>query len=185
MSDQTEIEYIKRILKGETNLFSYFLARYNQPVFSLIHRIILSKEDAEELTQDVFIKAFRKLDTYRGDCSFFTWIYRIAYNTAISETRKRKFIFPAIDETLVNTVKEEEIDVLFGGSEKEELLLQMEQCIENLNPEEKAMLTLYYLENKSVQELSDVFQFSTDNVKVKLHRIRKKLYVMINEKIKN
>lgn len=185
MNDQTEIEYIKRILKGETNLFSYFLSRYSPLVFALIHRIILSKEDAEELTQDVFIKAFRKLDTYRGDCSFFTWIYRIAYNSAISETRKRKFIFPAIDEALVNTVKEEEVDLLFGETEKEELLLLMEHCIENLNPEEKAILSLYYIENKSIQELSEVFLFSTDNVKVKLHRIRKKLYVMINEKIKN
>ena len=86
---------------------------------------------------------------------------------------------------MVNTVKEEEVDLLFGETEKEELLLLMERCIENLNPEEKAILSLYYIENKSIQELSEVFLFSTDNVKVKLHRIRKKLYVMINEKIKN
>jgi len=57
-------------------LFSYFLDRYSHPIYSLIIQIVSCREDAEELVQDSFIKAFRKLDTYKGDCSFSTWLYR-------------------------------------------------------------------------------------------------------------
>lgn len=177
----TEIVYIKRILEGETNLFAHFLDNYSHSVFSLIVRIVQSREDAEELTQDTFLKAFRKLDTYRGDCNFSTWLYRIAYNTAISEVRKRKMIFPTIDETLISSVPDEDVDVLFGENENEALLRKMEAAIEKLDPDEKTLITLYYLEKSSSEEISQIFDITSNNLKVKLHRIRKKLYVMIKE----
>ena len=183
MNHQTEISYIKRIQNGETNLFSYFLNNYSRQVFGLIARIAPTKEDAEELTQDTFLKAFKKLDTYRGECSFSTWLLRIAYNTAISAVRKRRIIFPAIDDYLIDTVPDEEVNHLFDSNGNEELLRKMEKAIEKLNPEEKGLITLFYMENKPVTELSEVFQISTDNAKVKLHRIRKKLYVLIKEMI--
>lgn len=179
MDQQTEINYIRRVLSGETHLFSYFLTNYSQQVFSLVMRIVSSAEDAEELTQDVFLKAFKKLDTYRGDCKFSTWLFRIAYNTAISFVRKKKIVFPAIDDEILNTVADEDVDALLGSSPTEELLAIMGKCIEKLNAEEKTLLTLYYFENKPIVELSEMFEITTDNVKVKLHRIRKKLYVMI------
>ncbi|MBP1676447.1 MAG: polymerase, sigma-24 subunit, subfamily [Bacteroidetes bacterium] len=181
MDHQTEINYIKKILDGDTNLFSYFLNSYSHSVFTLIVRVVQSKEDAEELTQDTFLKAFRKLDTYRGDCSFSTWLFRIGYNTAISAVRKKKIVFPAIDEYVIDTVADEDVDRLLAGNDSEELLIHMEKAIEKLNPDEKALITLYYLENNPVQELAQVFGITPDNVKVKLHRTRKKLYVMIRE----
>ena len=87
-NDETHI--IHRILKGETSLYEYFLDKYSQQVFILIIRIVENQEDAEELTQDTFLKAFEHLSSFKAESSFSTWIYRIAYNTAISATRKRK-----------------------------------------------------------------------------------------------
>jgi len=161
-------------------LFSYFLNRYSNSIYSLILRIVPTKEDAEELTQDTFLKAYRKLDTFKGDCSFSTWLFRIGYNTAISFVRKRKIIFPVIDENLLANVPDEAVKTIFDKDDDESMLQQLEVAIEKLNAEEKALITLYYMEEKPVAELAIVLELTPENVKVKLFRVRKKLYVLMN-----
>ncbi len=180
MEQKDEIIYIKRILEGEINLFSYFLERYSHPIYSLIIQIVSCREDAEELMQDSFIKAFRKLDTYKGDCSFSTWLYRIAYNTAISATRKQKKESCFIDEKIIENVSDDEADDLLSSSENEDRIKKLELAIIQLNPDERALITLFYNEDKSIDELATIFKLTSSNVKVKLHRTRKKLCVLIN-----
>ncbi|MDP4202645.1 MAG: RNA polymerase sigma factor [Bacteroidota bacterium] len=181
MDNRDELQIIERIRLGETNQFSYLLNRYSNVIYSLIARIIPSKEDAEELTQDTFLKAFRKLDTFKGDCSFSTWLFRIAYNTAVSATRKSKIVFPLIDEKVLDRVADEEADAIFEEDENEELLQKLEIALGQLNLEERALITLYYTENKPVAEIAAIMELTADNVKIKLFRIRKKLYVLINK----
>jgi len=181
MENPDETIYIKRILDGETNLFSYFLERYSASIHSLICRIIPSKEDAEELTQDTFMKAFRKLDTFKGDCSFSTWLFRIAYNTAISATRKRKIVFPFINESMLESVTEELMDTVFEDDVTDERLQKLEQAITKLSVEEKTLITLYYTDEKSVAEIAFMLEQTNDNVKIKLFRTRKKIYVLMNK----
>lgn len=98
MRSENENILLQRILGGETDLFSHFVERYSNLIFSLIVRVVISKEDAEEITQDVFLKAFQKLHTFNGKCSFSTWLYGIAHNSAVSATRKKKFIFLPTEE---------------------------------------------------------------------------------------
>jgi len=179
MENQDENIYIKRILEGETNLFSYFAERYSRSIHSLIIRIIPSKEDAEELTQDTFLKAFRKLDTFKGECSFSTWLFRIAYNTAISATRKKRIILPIIDDAMLEGLTGELIDTFFEDDEDEIRLQKLEAAISKLTVEEKTLITLFYTDNKPVAEIADLLELTTDNVKVKLYRVRKKLYVLM------
>jgi len=179
MENPDETIYIKRILNGETNLYSFFLERYSRTIHSLIVRIIPSKEDAEELTQDTFLKAFHKLDTFKGDCSFSTWLFRIAYNTAISATRKKKIVFPFIDETLLENVSDKLMDTVFEEDDNESRLQMLEEAITKLTVEEKTLITLYYTDSKTVAEIADLLEQSTDNVKIKLFRVRKKIYVLM------
>jgi RNA polymerase sigma-70 factor (ECF subfamily) len=181
MENQDEITYIKRILDGETGLFSYFLERYSRSIHSLIARIIPSKEDAEELTQDTFLKAFRKLNTFKGDCSFSTWLFRIAYNTAISATRKKRIVFPPIDDTVLENVSDESVDRLLDDDEDENRLQKLENAITKLNVEEKTLITLYYTDSKSITEVAGILEQTNENVKIKLFRVRKKLYVLMNK----
>lgn len=181
MNNQDEISYIRRILEGETNLFSYFVNAYGNSIYSLIVRIVQTNEDAEELTQDSFLKAFRKLDSFKGDCSFSTWLFRIAYNTAISATRKRKIVFPTVDEAMMESVPDEALETFFEGDENEIRLQKLEEAITKLNVEEKTLITLFYTEDKSVAELARVLDLTPENVKVKLHRVRKKLYVLMTK----
>ena len=83
-----EQEYIKRILGGEMELYGYFLDTYGHRIFALVQQMVPNREDAEDITQDIFVKAYESLKRYRGDCEFITWIYRIACNVTSSILRK-------------------------------------------------------------------------------------------------
>ena len=105
-----EAHIIQDVLEGKTSRYEYFLDKYGQQVFTLIVRIVASQEDAEELTQDTFLKAFRHLSSFKAESNFSTWIYRIAYNTAISAVRKKKYDLFDMDDTLLANISDEQID---------------------------------------------------------------------------
>lgn len=181
MKKNEEYLYIQRILDGETELFALFLERYSRPVYSLIIQIISSPEDTEELVQDIFLKAFRSLASFKGDATFSTWLFKIAYNMAISFTRKRKFEYLYIEESLINNVSDDQVRDLLTFTEDEERIVSLVSAIDKLNVEEKALITFFYYENKSMEEISGILKLSLSNVKVKLHRTRKKMYVLMTK----
>ena len=181
MSPGNEKEIIKRIRDGETKAFSALLCQHQDAVFSLIVHIVSSREDAEELTQDVFVKAFKKISSFRGDSAIFTWLYRIAYNTAISATRKRKQVFIDLEEKVLNNIPDEVVDDLLNFEHDEKLLQMMKEAIEKLKPEEKAMISLYYSQGRPINEIAKITKLSPENIKVKLFRTRKKIAVYIKQ----
>lgn len=182
MEQKDEIYYITRILDGETEYFSVLLDRYSRPLYSLIVQIVGCPEDAEELLQDVFLKAFRNLSGYKAECRFSTWLYRIAYNTAISATRKKKPEFLYIEENTINNVPDEKADGVISSVRDEEQIECLCKAIEQLTAEEKALITLFYYEGKSMEEIGEVLKITISNVKIRLHRTRKKIYVLMNGK---
>lgn len=182
MEQKDESYYIKRILDGETEYFSVFLDRYSRPLYTLIVQIVGCHEDAEELLQDVFLKAFRNLNRYKGECRFSTWIYRIAYNAAISATRKKKQELLYIEENTIHNVPDDVADSVLTQAEDEEQVDCLSRAIGQLNGEEKALITLFYYEEKSLEEIGEVLKISISNVKVRLHRTRKKICVLMNNK---
>ena len=93
-----EQEMIARILDGHIEDFGYFLERYSQEAFAIVVRLVPRQEDAEELVQDAFVRAFNRLETFERRSSFSTWICRIAYTTAVSWLRKRRMKYLSIDE---------------------------------------------------------------------------------------
>lgn len=182
MEQKDEKYYITRILDGDTEYFSVLLDRYSRPLYSLIVQIVGCPEDAEEILQDVFLKAFRNLSRYKGDCRFSTWLYRIAYNTSISATRKKKQEFVYIEESTINNVPDERADEVIASVSDEDRMSLLCRAIDQLNGEEKALVTLFYYEERSIEEIGEVLNLTIGNVKVKLHRTRKKIYVLMNEK---
>ncbi|MCR9013120.1 RNA polymerase sigma factor [Gabonibacter chumensis] len=176
--EQIESLYIRRTLNGETAAFGQLVEQYSQRIFLLVLRIVRCREDAEELTQDVFLKAFRHLNTFKGDSSFSSWLYRIAFNTAISFVRKKKMRFVYSEEkfmdNLLDTDKEAE------QNEEVDLMEKLGKIIPLLPPEEVALLTLYYTDNRNIEEIALILSQTTSNIKVKLFRIRKKLYTLLN-----
>ena len=171
-NDETHI--IHRILKGETSLYEYFLDKYSQQVFILIIRIVENQEDAEELTQDTFLKAFEHLSSFKAESSFSTWIYRIAYNTAISATRKRKQELIVMDSAMLMNISDQQIDDALND-ESGERVGKLNKAIKKLDAEERALISLFYNEEKTIGEIALILGLTESNAKVKLHRIRKKI----------
>lgn len=177
-----DIYYIQRILAGETDCFACLVDRYGRAVYSLVVKIVGNREDAEELCQDVFVKVFRSLDSFKRNSSFSTWIYRIAYNTAISKTRYRKQEFLSIEEEQIINVSEDDLNEMFGRSGNEEMLIRLDAAMEKLTREECALILLFYMQEKTVEDVAVISGLSASNVKTRLHRIRKKLFVLMKEK---
>jgi RNA polymerase sigma-70 factor (ECF subfamily) len=171
--------YVEKARLGECSCFASLLERYSAQVFSLIVKIVGNREDAEELTQDVFVKAFHSLSLFRGDCTFSTWIYRIAYNMAVSSTRRKKMEIISIDENLISGFPDEPDEMLSGTVDSEERLVHLEFALKQLAPEERAMIMFFYKDNKSMEEIAVITGLTETNVKTKIFRIRKKLLVLI------
>lgn len=178
MKEQTDEAYIEQILAGNSRAFSALVDKHKDVVFSVIVRIVGNSEDAEELAQDVFMKVYRALPDFQMKAKFSTWLYRIAYNTAISWTRKSRHEIAALDDKTFENYSEEPIDELElqeTESAKEQQYVNMKDAIAALKEEEKLLLNLFYYNKLSIKEISDTIGATESTVKVRLFRIRNKL----------
>jgi len=168
---------VNRIRQGDSQSYAVLVDRYKDRVFSLVLGIVVSREVAEEVAQDVFIKAYSSINKFREESSFSTWLYRIAYNTAISETRKRKMPMVSLEERehVTARISYEDDDLV------EERHQQLKRAITELNPEEQLILQLYYREEKSVEDLSLCLNQTNANIKIKLFRLRNKIRSLMEE----
>jgi RNA polymerase sigma-70 factor (ECF subfamily) len=181
MEYKGDISYIEQILSGNSNAFSYIVDRHKDKAYNLAFRICCNHEEAEEVTQDAFLKAFRSLKGFKMRSSFATWLYRIVYNTAISHVRiKKKGVlsledFPADATDFIGSNTNEE------EAEKEYRTTLVSFALQKINEEERGLITLYYYEEMSTDEISAVTGISKSNIKVKLFRARQKMLEIIEK----
>ena len=166
----SEAELIQRVIAGEKEEYEKLVIHYQSFCFTLANRILNNRMEAEEATQDAFIKAYRSLKYFSGKAKFSSWLYRIVYNTAISYYRKRK------NHEDFEIVK---YDHSFSSenqySEKQDRVKFIKEAIDRLNPQDATIISLFYYEELSLEEISKIMALRTNLVKVKLHRARKKL----------
>jgi RNA polymerase sigma factor (sigma-70 family) len=173
--------YIDQILAGNNNSFSYIVERHKNKAYNLAFRICGNHEEAEELAQDSFLKAFRSLKTFKMKSSFATWLYRIVYNTSISHVRiKKKGIlsledFPADATDFIGTNTSEE------KAEQDYRNSLVNFALQKINEEERGLISLYYYEEMTTDEISEVTGISKSNIKVKLFRARQKMLEIIDK----
>jgi RNA polymerase sigma-70 factor (ECF subfamily) len=179
MKRPNDLFYIQRIKAGDVRAFSAIVSNYQRMVFTIVYKIVGNREDAEDITQEVFVKVFKSLEQFKEESEFSTWLYRIAYNTTLSELRKRRLPFVSINENLDSEnelfTDEEEFDL------KELKLRHLEEALKKLSPDELFLVTLYYFKEQSIEAISQISNLSVANVKVKLHRTRKKLALEMNQ----
>lgn len=180
---QEEDELIQRILRGETALYARLVERYARAVYTLAFRIVGRAEEAEETVQDIFLRAYDKLDRFGGRSAFSTWLYRIACNTALSRVRRRRQPCSPLDERRLASLSDDEAERMEEWIGRQQRLDALNRAVERLAAEERALVTLFYYENRSVGECAEILELTASNVKVRLHRIRKKLYVLVTDEM--
>ncbi len=175
MTFKKDSYYIDRVLEGKTSEYAMLIDKYKDMVFTITYRITGNREDAEEVSQDVFLKAFNGLAEFRGTSKFSTWLYKIAYNQSVSRIRKKKIDVYSYDGMDMN------ISELHGETDTN--LEQLDQipveylkkAFALLEETDRVLLTLYYQDDCSVKEISGITGLSHSNVKIRLFRGRKKL----------
>lgn len=177
---EQERNIIRCVLGGDSEAFGILMDWYAPRVFSLVVKISQQDADAEEITQDVMLKAYRKLDTFDGRSAFSTWLYRIAYNEALSFARRANRKEVTVDEADLRAVSDAGVESLLDTPGDDPRLKALPEALEMLSADERSVITLFYYEEMSLKDVAEVTGLTLANVKVKLSRTRKKLYVLIN-----
>jgi len=180
MKKEEELSLIKRIRDGEESLFNRFVIEYSPRVLSVVRGVLCNREDAEEIAQDVFVKAYFSLKSFRGDCSFSTWLYRIAYNMAISKVRQKRGSFIQIDNL---SIPDERISTAEKVDEQENIERQLYMVLGEISPSDRFMIMSFYIHQRSVAEIAEITGMSESNVKVRLHRTKKRMGTILKGKM--
>jgi RNA polymerase sigma-70 factor (ECF subfamily) len=169
-------ELITLVLKGDQQAYKVLVDRYQSYIFTLAYRLMQSREDAEEVAQDVFVKAYRSLADFKGGSKFSTWLYTIAHNTSITYLRKKKQKILAIDDEATFTqLENQESDFKANQVEDKSKKAMVNRAIEMLAPDDAQIITLFYKGDQSLDEIATVMGMETNTIKVRLFRARQKL----------
>lgn len=181
MNKIDDIYYIEAVKKGDVAAFSFLVERYQRMVYSLALKLLKNTEDAEEMAQDTFIKAFQKLKMYEGKSKFSTWLYSITYNASISELRKRRIQFSSLEDQQLSDQDEMKMHDYFSETKKEDQERYLNLALGKLPEDDQVLVTLYYYESQSMEEISVITGLTVSNIKVKIHRARKRMYALLHE----
>ena len=164
-----EYSLIDQILAGEQHLYAELVNRYKSYAYTIALKILENRPEAEEAAQDAFIKAFHSLKGFNRESKFSTWLYRIAFNTAISYKRKRKGSYQSIENVVIEYEQGE--DALESNDKKKFL----HQAMEKLNDADRLALNMFYLQEFSLEEIAETTGMQANTVKVRVHRARLRL----------
>jgi RNA polymerase sigma-70 factor (ECF subfamily) len=172
----TDSEIIARVLNGEYQLFAELVKRYQNFVFTIALKYTPGREDAEEIAQDVFVKAYKALKDFRGDSKFSTWLYSIVNSTAITFLRKKKLETHSLDREQVFEMADNQVSNTDANAvERKSKVAMVTKAIALLSPDDARLITLFYKAEQSLEEISRILNMETNTVKVKLHRARTRL----------
>jgi RNA polymerase sigma-70 factor (ECF subfamily) len=167
---------VQRVQGGEVGAFDQLILKYRERVYSVIYNMTSNREDAADLTQDAFIKAFQSINRFQGQSSFFTWLYRIAVNSTLTHLRKAKlrtfFSFEKIHEEdksseVLNQLTDKK------GADREvyvkELQEKLNEAMQKLSIKHRTVVTLFEIDGLSHEEIAEVMDCSVGTVRSRLH----------------
>lgn len=172
-----DLEIVRRVQAGEVAAFDTLIRKYRERLYGVVYNLTSNREDAADLTQDAFIKAFQSIQRFSGQSSFFTWLYRIAVNSTISHLRKHRlrsfFSLETVDSEA--PVAKDVIDALIdnSGAERDafvrELQERLNDAMQKLSIKHRTVVTLFEIDGLSHQEIAEVMDCSVGTVRSRLH----------------
>ncbi|OFV90180.1 MAG: hypothetical protein A3J75_00475 [Acidobacteria bacterium RBG_16_68_9] len=179
--ERSDRELVRESRRGEKEAFRELVERYQRKILSIAVGMVQNREDALELTQETFVKAYENLGKFKGESSFYTWLYRIVVNLAIDYRRRerRHPTVPLVDratgEDLADTLPDPRVGDPCDRASAHEIGDRVAQAINELTPDHKAVIVLREVEGLSYEDISRVMQCSKGTVMSRLHYARKKL----------
>ena len=181
----TDAELVAEALRGRQEAFRELVVRFERPVYSLVLRMVQDQGTAEDLAQEVFIKAFRRLDTYDPQRKLSSWLFKIAHNTTIDHLRRNAPDTVPLEGDrgegeegrggLAAVLADQSLEDPSAAAERKDMARSLERAIARLRPEYREVVVLFYLEGATYQEICDVVGLPLGTVKTNLHRARKEL----------
>ncbi|MFN2458242.1 MAG: RNA polymerase sigma factor [Chitinophagaceae bacterium] len=170
------MEIISQVLQGNQQAYATLVDKYQNFVFTIVLRYVKNREDAEEIAQDVFIKAYRSLADFRGTSKFSTWLYTITTTTCITFLRKNKLEVYSLDnEKIFTAAGNIDSGMKANQMEGKSRVAMVNNAIKMLGGDDAEVITLFYKSEQSLEEIAQVLGIETNAVKVRLHRARGRL----------
>lgn len=169
-------ELIQSVLQGNTAVYAELVDRYRSFVFTIVLRYISSREDAEEVSQDIFIKAYRSLADFKGASKFSTWLYTITTTSCLTFLRKKKLDVHSLDNENVFAAADNLDSGLSANQiEQKSRVTMVNEAIKMLSPDDAQIITLFYKGEQTLEEIAQILGKEPNAVKVQLHRARGRL----------
>lgn len=173
---------VKRVQDGDVAAFDHLVRKYRERLFGIIYNLTSNREDAADLTQEAFIKAFSSINRFQGKSAFFTWLYRIGVNTALSHLKRNRFRRFFSLETIQEEGSHAQILETLAAkhqSEKGALLNELQEklneAMQKLSPKHRTVVVLFEIEGLSHQEIADILGCSVGTVRSRLHYAKQQL----------
>lgn len=181
MEELSDLQLIEEVRNGKRRAFTELMRRYQQRVYWVARRIVGTHEDADDIAQETFVKAYTALGDFRGESSFFTWLYRIAVNLSLNAVRKKQLVSYLRESDIINR--------LFPSSEDpsrevefKETQSRLQEAIARLPEKQRAVFVMRYYDEMSYEEISEVMKTSVGGLKANFfHALRKVREYMSNE----
>lgn len=181
---------IAKVKQGDMVAFNVLIEEHKQMAFTLAFKILKSREDAEEVAQDSFLKAYKNIQKFEAKSKFSTWLYSIVYNTALTRLRKKKLPINNSDYISEdNLISYSEKDNEWRKLQREERTSYIQKALNGMRDDDRVAITLFYMNENSLNEICEITGWEISNVKVRLHRARKRLLIelegMLNQEVRS
>jgi RNA polymerase sigma-70 factor (ECF subfamily) len=178
-------QLIAECLQGDQAAFGELVCRYQDRLYNTVYRLVDNADDAQDVVQDTFLNAYQALENFKGESLFFTWLYRIAVNTAISRKRKQRVAI-SMDAWRQEGRVAEPVDVSDYSRpehavEKAERAHRIHQALSRLSPEHRAVLIMKDMEGQKYETMAEVLQVPIGTIRSRLHRARLELRGLLGQ----
>jgi RNA polymerase sigma factor (sigma-70 family) len=185
-SKLSDIELIEQTLAGNQQAYADLVKRHQRFVFTLALRFAKGREDAEEIAQDCFIKAYRSLSSFQRQSKFSTWLYSIVYTTAMTFLRKKRLDTDSIDDEGTFIQVESQTSAYdTNNAENRSRSFYLNQAIDQLSADDATIITLFYKGEQSLEEIGQALGMEANTIKVKLFRARQRLKEKLERNLKH
>lgn len=189
LAQATDQEVVLEARLGKERAYRELIRRYERPVFALIYRMVRNREQAEDLSQETFVKVLNAINSYRPEYKFSSWVFKIANNAAIDHLRRRELSTLSLDGSphaaTPEAIEATALQISDHGEspldevEAKELGGEIEEVIAGLRPEYRTCILLRHVEGRSYEEIADILDLPLGTIKTYIHRARNELRIAL------